>query len=136
MKFRLPTTALTSFTAVGLAFRPCYSRFKPHIHRRTLAETMAVSNGIHKDSGFYQFAAFRHGKFNTRRIGHFDTDKQTITPLSYKSGTPLQNLYEVIEVGEKNITALNEPIARSECTLLAPISGRDILAVGKNYAVS
>ncbi len=97
---------------------------------------MAIPNGIHKNSSFYQFAAFRHEKFNTPRIGHFDTDKQTITPLSYNSGTPLQNLYEVIEVGEENVTALDGPIARSECTLLAPISGRDVLAVGKNYAVS
>ena len=97
---------------------------------------MIMPNGVHKDSGFYQFAAFRHEQFRTPRIGHFDTEKNTITPLSYKSGTPLQNLYEVIEVGEQNIIASGEPIARSACRLLAPISGRDVLAVGKNYAVS
>lgn len=95
-----------------------------------------MSNGVQRDSGSYQFAAFRHEKFHTPRIGHFDLDKNTITPLSYKSGTPLQNLYEVIEAGGANVIASGEPIARSECKLLAPISGRDILAVGKNYAVS
>ena len=62
--------------------------------------------------------------------------KNTITPLSYKSGTPLQSLYEVIEAGEHNVTVSGDPISRSECKLLAPIYGRDILAVGKNYAVS
>ena len=97
---------------------------------------MALSNGVQKDSGSYQFAAFRHEKFHTPRIGHFDLDKNVITPLSYKSGTPLQNLYEVIEADGANVITSGEPIARSECKLLAPISGRDVLAVGKNYAVS
>ena len=97
---------------------------------------MAMHNGTQENSHFYQFAAFRHGDFHTPRIGHFDLEKDTITPLSYTSGTPLQSLYEVIEAGEDNITTSGDPIARSECKLLAPISGRDILAVGKNYAVS
>lgn len=97
---------------------------------------MAIPNGVHKDSSFFQFAAFCHEQFRTPRIGNFDSERNTITPLSYKSGSPLQNLYEVIEVGEENIVASGDPIARSECKLLAPISGRDILAVGKNYAVS
>jgi hypothetical protein len=96
---------------------------------------MTVPNGVHKDTTFYQFTAFRHESFQTPRIGHFDLEKNTITPLSYKSGTPLQNLYEVIEVGEQNVIASGDPIPRPECKLLAPISGRDILAVGKNYAV-
>ena len=97
---------------------------------------MALPNGVHSDSSFYQFAAFSHANFPVPRVGTFDSERKTITPLSYKSGTPLQNLYEVIEVGEQNIVTSGEPLARSECKLLAPISGRDILAVGKNYAVS
>ena len=95
-----------------------------------------ATNGVHPNSSFYQFAAFRHEQFQTSRIGHFDLQKNTITPLSYKSGTPLQSLYEVIEAGEHNVTVSGDPIARSECKLLAPIYGRDILAVGKNFAVS
>ena len=97
---------------------------------------MTMSNGVQKNPGSYQFAAFRHRKFHSPRMGHFDLDKNTITPLSYNSGTPLQSLYEVIEAGAANIVTSGKPIARSECKLLAPISGRDILAVGKNYAVS
>jgi hypothetical protein len=97
---------------------------------------MIFTNGVHHDSSYYRFAAFRHKQFQTPRIGHFDANNNTITPLSYKSGTPLQTLYEVIEVGEQNITISGDPIARAECKLLAPIYGRDVLAVGKNYAVS
>lgn len=97
---------------------------------------MATTNGVHQNSNFYRFAAFHHKQFRTACIGHLDLERNTITPLSYLSGTPLRTLYEVIEVGEQNITASGDPIPRSECKLLAPIYGRDILAVGKNYAVS
>ena len=70
------------------------------------------------------------------RIGHLDAESDTITPLSYVSGTPVSNLYEVIEVGEKAFVQAGEPFPRSKARLLPPIYGRDILAVGKNYAVS
>ena len=59
-----------------------------------------------------------------------------ITPLSYISGTPVRSLYEVIEAGEKAFIQGGEPFPRSTARLLPPIYGRDILAVGKNYAVS
>lgn len=68
------------------------------------------------------------------RIGSLDHEKDTVQPLCFASGTPLSNLYEVIEVGEAGIIASGEPIPRSSIRLLAPISGRDVLAVGKNYA--
>ena len=128
--FRQKTIVIT---VSALSFRPA-RRFTSH--QQDLLNIMAVRNGVRKDSSFYQFAAFRHESFQTPRIGHFDTEKETITPLSYRSGTPLQSLYEVIELGGHEIVASGEPIARSECKLLAPISGRDILAVGKNYAAS
>ncbi|KAI7971731.1 hypothetical protein EIK77_002732 [Talaromyces pinophilus] len=68
------------------------------------------------------------------RIGHLDLDTEQIQPLAFVSGTRLSNLYEVIEAGENNIAASQEKsIALSDVQLLPPISGRDILAVGKNY---
>lgn len=68
------------------------------------------------------------------RIGHLDLNTEQIQPLSFVSGTRLSNLYEVIEAGENNITASQEiNIPLSDVKLLSPISGRDILAVGKNY---
>ena len=70
----------------------------------------------------------------TPRIGHLDLDNQTIHPLSYASGTPLTTLYEVIETTSSNITESDaDPIPLSTIQLLPPVSGRDILAVGKNY---
>ncbi len=56
-----------------------------------------------------------------------------IQPLSFLSGTPLINLYQVIEIGESQIKQAGEVIRLSSVELLPPISGRDILAVGKNY---
>jgi 2-keto-4-pentenoate hydratase/2-oxohepta-3-ene-1,7-dioic acid hydratase in catechol pathway len=68
------------------------------------------------------------------RIGHFDIATDTIQPLAFNSGTHITNLYQVIEVGDDNIIPSGEPIPRSSIRLLPPISGRDILCVGKNYA--
>ncbi|EMC96946.1 hypothetical protein BAUCODRAFT_147141 [Baudoinia panamericana UAMH 10762] len=69
------------------------------------------------------------------RIGHLDEKKGTVTPLSFLSGTPIENLYQVIEVGEENVMAGGEPFQLTDnLNVLAPISGRDVLAVGKNYS--
>jgi 2-keto-4-pentenoate hydratase/2-oxohepta-3-ene-1,7-dioic acid hydratase in catechol pathway len=71
---------------------------------------------------------------NRPRIGHLDLSTDKIQPLSFKSGTPISNLYQVIEVGATNIAAAGEPVPLSSVEVLPPISGRDVLAVGKNYA--
>ncbi|OCT53869.1 Fumarylacetoacetase [Cladophialophora carrionii] len=68
------------------------------------------------------------------RIGHLDLETHAITPLSYVSGTPVRSLYEVIEAGDDAFIQGGEPFPRSKAQLLPPIYGRDILAVGKNYA--
>ena len=68
------------------------------------------------------------------RIGSLSGDGKTIQPLAFASGTPLTNLYEVINAGEANIISSGEHLDRSTVKLLAPINGRDILCVGKNYA--
>lgn len=68
------------------------------------------------------------------RIGHLDFESLTVTPLSFKSGTPLTDLYQVITVGEQGITASGAQFfPLSSVKHLPPISGRDVLAVGKNY---
>ncbi|KAL4786426.1 hypothetical protein BJX76DRAFT_365808 [Aspergillus varians] len=69
------------------------------------------------------------------RIGHLDLQTEQIQPLSFTSGTRIGNLYQVIEAGEANITPTREgSIPSANVKLLPTISGRDILAVGKNYA--
>jgi hypothetical protein len=65
------------------------------------------------------------------RIGHLDVTTETIQPLAFKSGTNIANLYQVIKVGDGNIIPTGEPIPRSSVRLLPPISGRDILCVGR-----
>ena len=79
------------------------------------------------------YCAFIDSRGN-ERIGHFDGATDVIQPLAFKSGTHIDNLYQVIEVGDDNIIPRGEPIPRSSVRLLPPISGRDILCVGKNYA--
>ena len=69
------------------------------------------------------------------RIGHLNIEAGTITPLSFASGTPLETLYQAIEIGELGIIAGAESFKLTDdVIILPPISGRDILAVGKNYS--
>ena len=67
------------------------------------------------------------------RIGHLDLETSSIQPLSFVSGAPLTSLYQVIEIGEAGIKPSGESIPLSAVQIQAPISGRDVLAVGKNY---
>lgn len=88
------------------------------------------SNGPHP----FQYAAFVDPETGNQRIGHLDLGKKAIYPVSFISGTPIENLYQVIEAGPSNIAAsLDAEIPVNSVKLLAPISGRDVLAVGKNY---
>jgi len=92
-----------------------------------------TQNSTH--AGFTNYAAYRDPKaLGQSRIGHLDLEKSVIQPLSFVSGTPLANLYQVIEIGESQIKPFGEVIPLSSVELLAPISGRDVLAVGKNYS--
>lgn len=71
------------------------------------------------------------------RVGHLDADTQTITPLAFASGAPVEDLYQVIEAGEETlIPSPGEPpfpFLGDNVTILAPLRGRDVLAIGKNY---
>jgi 2-keto-4-pentenoate hydratase/2-oxohepta-3-ene-1,7-dioic acid hydratase in catechol pathway len=68
------------------------------------------------------------------RIGHYNLDKETVEPLDFISGAPVENLYQVIEVGEANIVSGGIPTEIANVKILPPITGRDVLCVGKNYA--
>lgn len=71
------------------------------------------------------------------RVGHLDAARGTVTPVSFASGTPIENLFQLIEVGQENIItgADTPPFTYDEQTIsiLPPLSGRDVLAIGKNY---
>ncbi|PYH88647.1 hypothetical protein BO71DRAFT_488604 [Aspergillus ellipticus CBS 707.79] len=67
------------------------------------------------------------------RLGHLDLDNATVQPLAFASGQPLDNLYQAIQVGEDGIVTFGSSLPLSSVKLLPPVSGRDVLAVGKNY---
>ncbi|OAL40103.1 hypothetical protein AYO20_00521 [Fonsecaea nubica] len=90
--------------------------------------------GVSPSKSLTNYASYIPEGSRRPRIGHLDLDSNTVTPLSYISGTPIRSLYEVIAVGEDAIIQAGEPFPRSKARLLPPIYGRDILAVGKNYA--
>jgi 2-keto-4-pentenoate hydratase/2-oxohepta-3-ene-1,7-dioic acid hydratase in catechol pathway len=83
---------------------------------------------------FTNYIAYVDEYTNRPRIGHLDFKSDNIQPLSYASGTPISTLYQVIEVGTENIVPAGETFPASSVKVLPPISGRDVLAVGKNYA--
>jgi len=69
------------------------------------------------------------------RVGHYDQDTSLIQPLALASGAPVENLYQVIEVGASTlISDGGNQLRLDSLTLLPPLTGRDVLCVGKNYA--
>ncbi|KAK2052916.1 hypothetical protein LY76DRAFT_687587 [Colletotrichum caudatum] len=83
--------------------------------------------------GLTNFTAYLQRGGRVPRIGHFDLEKQTIQPLNFDSGTPVENLYQVIEAGAGRCIAAGPTVSVNDVKLLPPLSGRDVLAVGKNY---
>lgn len=79
------------------------------------------------------YAAYLDPDTGLPRVGHLDLESGTLQPLSFLSGTPVQDLYQVIEAGSSNITAAGNSVLASSVKKLPPLSGRDVLAVGKNY---
>ncbi|KAM0144238.1 hypothetical protein ACHAO1_000521 [Botrytis cinerea] len=93
-----------------------------------------AQNG-HSHNSFTNYVAYRDPKLlGQSRIGHLELESSTIQPLSFTSGAPISDLYQVIEVGGSQIKPAGEKFPLSSVELLAPIYGRDVLAVGKNYA--
>lgn len=77
------------------------------------------------------YVAYRDG-LGRSRIGHLDFEASTVTPLAMPSGAPVSNLNEVIELGA-DLLPSGDAIPFNSVTVLPPISGRDVLCVGKNY---
>jgi hypothetical protein len=83
---------------------------------------------------YTNYVAFKDLQTGRDRVGHYDLITQSIQPLSFQSGTPLGNLYQVIEVGEANIAPAGPALPASSVKILPPFAERDVLCVGKNYA--
>ena len=80
-----------------------------------------------------QFASYLDPETQRPRIGHYDLAQNTIQPLYFTSGIPIENLYQLIEAGSWQICPHGDSISALGVKLLPPIAGRDVLAVGKNY---
>jgi 2-keto-4-pentenoate hydratase/2-oxohepta-3-ene-1,7-dioic acid hydratase in catechol pathway len=80
------------------------------------------------------YVAYFDPRYGRNRIGHYNLVKEAVEPLSFESGTPIDNLYQVIEVGESNIISSGESLPIASVKILPPLTGRDVLCVGKNYA--
>lgn len=100
---------------------------------------MSQTNGSNGTSGqegtLTNYISYQDPNSGLSRIGQYNESQDTIQPLSFSSGTPLTDLYQVIQVGEDGIVASREdPLSASSTKILPPLTGRDILCVGKNYA--
>lgn len=80
------------------------------------------------------YISFEDPATQSPHIGHYNASKDSIQPLAFASGTPLETLYQVIQIGKTEIIASGDQIQASSIKILPPITGRDILCVGKNYA--
>ncbi|KAH9878113.1 hypothetical protein J1614_003330 [Plenodomus biglobosus] len=89
---------------------------------------------MNKDASLINYVAYQDAQTGRSRIGHFDLTNKVILPLNFISGTPIVDLYQVIEVGEANIISADDQIPMSSVRILPPLTGRDVLCVGKNYA--
>jgi len=82
-------------------------------------------------SKFSNYVSYLDDQHNSR-VGHLDLDSSMVTPLAMLSGAPVHSLYQVIEL-ENAVVPCGDSVPLAGLTLQAPLSDRDILAVGKNY---
>ena len=83
--------------------------------------------------GLTNYVAYHDRLVRKNLVGHYDLTAKTIQPLSFTSGTPITNLYQVVEAGESNTVSAGAPLDVNEVDILPPFALRDVLCVGKNY---
>ncbi|KAF1968370.1 hypothetical protein BU23DRAFT_541314 [Bimuria novae-zelandiae CBS 107.79] len=101
----------------------------------------APAPNVSSSDPFTNYVSFQDPETGEACIGHYDLGSETIQPLTFSSGTPVSNLYQVIEaqtIHESNpgshIVKSGESRPASSVKILPPLTGRDVLCVGKNYA--
>ncbi|KAJ4296708.1 hypothetical protein N0V90_006756 [Kalmusia sp. IMI 367209] len=86
------------------------------------------------DDTFTNYVSYQDPQIDKPRVGHYDLTNKTVRPLRFLSGTPISNLYQVIEAGSSRIISSGEVYPVASLKILPPLTGRDVLCVGKNYA--
>jgi 2-keto-4-pentenoate hydratase/2-oxohepta-3-ene-1,7-dioic acid hydratase in catechol pathway len=105
----------------------CYVSYH-YLHKTVSAVSTA------RQMSLTNYIAYHDPRTERNRVGHYDSVKETVEPLSLLSGTYIDNLYQVIEVGESDIISSGDPVSIANVKILPPLAGRDVLCVGKNYA--
>jgi 2-keto-4-pentenoate hydratase/2-oxohepta-3-ene-1,7-dioic acid hydratase in catechol pathway len=95
---------------------------------------MASTGFATTQASLTNYVAYHDPLSGRSRVGHYDFIKETLEPLCFTSGTFIDNLYQVIEVGESNIISSGDSIPITSVRVLPPLTSRDVLCVGKNYA--
>lgn len=70
---------------------------------------------------------------NRTRVGHLDAENDAIYPVAFASGTPVERLEQILNVAASSLKLEDETISKSSVEILPPVTGRDVIAVGKNY---
>ncbi|KAL1607719.1 hypothetical protein SLS60_002655 [Paraconiothyrium brasiliense] len=107
----------------------------------TASEITEHQTSTPAEDPFTNYVLYQDPATNVPRIGHYDLGKDTIQSLSFLSGTPISNLFQIIEAqtfhtdkSGSHVVKSGEPRPASSLKILPPLTGRDVLCVGKNYA--
>lgn len=81
----------------GRIHKASYKEFLP-------TQTVASGDKTVEEPKLTNFVAYSLDDGTGRtRMGHLDTSKGEITPLAFTSGTPIENLYQILEVGADKV---------------------------------
>ncbi|GAA5838815.1 hypothetical protein JCM11251_006748 [Rhodosporidiobolus azoricus] len=83
-----------------------------------------------------RFLAYKSSAQAGKRIGLVNATADQVTPLNYPSGRPVTDLHELIRDWDQvsdNLLPGSPVEAIGSVEVLAPLTGRDVLCVGKNY---
>lgn len=108
----------------------------PHAAANTTSnDTTCTQCADPNDHPFTNYISYLDPETDEPRIGHYDLENEAVQPLSFASGTRISNLYQVIEAqGVSHIVSVGDAVPISGVKILPPLTGRDVLCVGKNYA--
>lgn len=94
---------------------------------------MSTHTSIEACTPQFNYVAYHDPQTEQDRVGHYELSGKNIQPLTFESGTPISDLYQVIEAGNSKITTSGPPLDASNVRILPPLASRDVLCVGKNY---
>ncbi|QKX56025.1 uncharacterized protein TRUGW13939_03125 [Talaromyces rugulosus] len=109
------------------------------LHKISASESVPPSTGTvlstqsRKEKEYFNYISYADSDGRSR-IGHLDLNDDKVYPLTMASGSPLANMYEVIELGEEGtVRGTGDPVPLSSVKLLPPLAERDVFCIGVNY---